>query len=76
MTVIAESDSDTYILTDEEKEILKEAQNIIAELLNSTGYITLYRLSTYDYGISFLDLIDILHDIINNSNKEFKFEED
>lgn len=76
MIVIAKADSDTYILTDEEKEILKEAQNIIAELLNSTGYLTLYRLSTYDYGISFLDLIDILHDIINNSNKEFKFEED
>lgn len=76
MTVIAKADSDTYILTDEEKEILKEAQNIIAELLNSTEYLTLYRLSTYDYGISFIDLIDILHEIIDNSNKEFKFEED
>lgn len=75
MTVIAKSDSDTYILTDEEKEILKEAQNIIAQLDNDTGYLSLYQLSNYNYEIEFSDLINILHEIINNSNKEFEFED-
>ena len=74
MTVIAKADSDTYILTDKEKEVLKEAQNIIAQLNNNTGYISLYQLSDYNYEIEFSDLINILHEIINNSNKEFEFE--
>lgn len=74
MTIITKSNSDTYILTDKEKEILKEAQNIIAELLNDTRYISLYELSDYNYEIEFSDLINILHEIINNSNKEFEFE--
>lgn len=76
MTIIAKSNSDTYILTDEEKEVLKEAQNIIAQLDNNAGYLSLYQLSDYNYEIEFSDLINILHEIINNSNKEFEFEED